>query len=296
MLPVRSLLDSFGHGVTAAAVITGRGFFQITVWEVRAGLCVGLQTGIEAGEAWVWVLARDPAIPVLMWGILRRWKDQIMMRYYKAQCCVQTPSWHFCDRVTMTIITGLYLIGSRSGGQLSEWLCQCCLKATNGAENLISQEEFERSLLFYWLNPLGHCTLYMCTHPLHWGSVLLGRHRGYWPHWRRDLGDLEVITILRVTSIVPGPAVSPWGREATRDLRLRLLGLGLRVWRFVSHPRDIYRRLAELEMCSLDIIIYFLKISEDWCQHDIMNGSRVNRRLIVFPWHYSRLSDDLLTQ
>lgn len=31
LLPVRSLLDSFGHRVASAAVITGGGFFQITV-------------------------------------------------------------------------------------------------------------------------------------------------------------------------------------------------------------------------------------------------------------------------
>ena len=79
MLPVRSLLDSFGHRVAAAAVITGRGFFQITVWGVRAGLRLGLRAGVEAGEAGVWVWAGDAAIPVLMWGILKRWEDQNMI-------------------------------------------------------------------------------------------------------------------------------------------------------------------------------------------------------------------------
>ena len=71
-IPVGSLLDSFGHRIAAAAVITGRGFFKITVGGFSAGLVVGLEAGPETVEARVRGVAGDAAVPVLVCDLLVR--------------------------------------------------------------------------------------------------------------------------------------------------------------------------------------------------------------------------------
>ncbi len=268
-IPVGSLLDSFGHRIAAAAVITGRGFFKITVWGFSAGLVVGLEAGPEAGEARVRGVAGDAAIPVLVCDLLARKKSLRMWLLSGVRGNVVYRHHRDCrDRSHDDNHYWFFVL---------DWVGGLEDSSQNYNVNDVWKELVAQKIWFLSRGIWAHFTfllitsplaaecpvpVIMCalltTYPLHGCRIVLGWHRWYRPHRGRDLGHLEVIPVLRMTSRwPPGPAVTARGREAAHNLRLRLLGLRLRVWRLIAHPGDIDWALAELK--NMIVKIMFLE-------------------------------------